>query len=329
MALQRRPAIAAAIVAITLSGRSNKIGLFGEQIDPDKVDETTPSNPLAPNSIHPDIVEGDLSKVTPSQNVTFAGYWQQAANQPGDATLAGIHGLGDGGIRPSTPGLVPAAGPGAGQGRRHGGRFERAGQLSVTLMGLAGASSGSIGGLSAGFLFGKQMISADTNAFIVTPDIGTVKSQIVQLRARLAQQYKANALLPGFAYFQALQDLYDYDDQCSHLSVKKFVSDAVATAKNSQNPVASSPADADDALTLKAAGTTLAPLFANASGPLSGDLVTALYATVLAGAQVKNAAAAGGFKAALAAANLTDGSGALQLKKRGHRRYAQAGAVGL
>jgi hypothetical protein len=88
MALRRWPVIAAAILAITLSGCSNKIGLFGEQIDPDKVDETTSSNPLAANTIHLDIVQGDLSKVTPNQNVTFAGYWQQAANTLSETSLA-------------------------------------------------------------------------------------------------------------------------------------------------------------------------------------------------------------------------------------------------
>jgi len=316
MALRRWPVIAAAILAITLSGCSNKIGLFGEQIDPDKVDETKPANPFAANTVHLDIVQGDLSKVAPSQNVTFAGYWQQAANTPSDATLAREFMVS--GMAVSDRQCL-AWFEQLGQAQAKAGAtaddLSGLGQLSATLMGLANASSGSIGGVSAGFLFGKQVISADTNAFIVTPDIGTVKAQIVQLRAQLAQRYKANALLPGFDYFQALQDLYDYDDQCSHLSVKKFVSDAVATAKNSQNPVASSPADADDALTMKAAGTTLGTLFANASGPLSSDVVVALYATVLAGAQVKDAGEANTFKTALQTAKLTDGAGAFQLKK--------------
>ena len=62
-------------------------------------------------------------------------------------------------------------------------------------------------------------------------------------------------------------------------------------------------------------GGALGTLFANASGPLSSDVVVALYATVLAGAQVKDAGEANTFKTALQTAKLTDGAGAFQLKK--------------
>src|SRR4051794_19619720 len=157
----------------------NSLGLFGERIDPTKVDE--------PADLPPTIMlQGQYPAPAAliDQSKTFLGYLQAAARAPQDPALATI--FLKSGIALSDR-MCLAWFEQLGQAQARAGvvtdDLASLGALSATILGLAKADSRIIGGVAATFLFGKQILNADVAHYIIAADLGTVKGAIVKKRS--------------------------------------------------------------------------------------------------------------------------------------------------
>lgn len=225
-------ALLTAIILLIPGCTRNSIGLFGERIDPIKVDEPADSPPTV-------MIQGPYPTQVPliAASNTFLGYMREAAASPTSNANAAMF-LKSGIALSDRLCLSWFEQLGQAQARSDVALDNLAslGALSATLLGLASVDSKIIGGVAAAFLFGKQVLNADVAHYILAADLGTVKGAIVTKRSEMAKTLIATTTSSDLDFWTAERLLIDYDDQCSHLAIKKYVSDAVAKATVSPPP---------------------------------------------------------------------------------------------
>lgn len=225
-------ALLAAIILLIPGCTRNSIGLFGERIDPIKVDEPADSPPTV-------MIQGPYPTQVPliAASNTFLGYMREAAAVPTSNANAAMF-LKSGIALSDRLCLSWFEQLGQAQARSDVAidNLASLGALSATLLGLASVDSKIIGGVAAAFLFGKQVLNADVAHYILAADLGTVKGAIVTKRSELAKTLIATTTSSDLDFWTAERLLIDYDDQCSHLAIKKYVSDAVAATATVPRP---------------------------------------------------------------------------------------------
>jgi len=273
--------LALVLIASTVSACGHTgMGLFGETIDPNRMDERATlagAKPLQ-GEIPPDgipLVPGG----------TFVDYYRSSQAKPTDAAAASA--FIQAGITLSDR-LCAAWFQQLGLAQARADTFSSdlasLGALTTTLMGFGRVNSRTIGAISAVFLFGHQVISADQANFIVAPDIGAVESAIVSKRLNVATQMVNDAQAGRFNFWSAERSLINYDNQCSHLAIKNYITESVRTADPSKKPTnsgsnaATATDTAADASTLAAAGHILAGMFQVGHPDLTPTEVASVYA---------------------------------------------------
>jgi hypothetical protein len=99
------------------------------------------------------------------------------------------------------------------------------GLLTSTLLGATRADSKLITISSAGFEFSRSMISSSEANYIVAPSIALIQKLVEQERRAVKLDIFAEAVKPGYSYWDARSHLIDYDNTCSHLSIRRLVSE--------------------------------------------------------------------------------------------------------
>ncbi len=249
-------------------------GLFGEQIDPSRVDESADS----PGAI---ALQGGLSSkgIALPEAATFVGYYKASATKPADASLASAF-LQSGITLSDRMCSVWFVRLGRAQARADNVTSDLAslGSLTSTLLGFGRVNPRIIGGIASAFLFGHQVLSSDQTAFIVAPDIGAVQSAIVTKQKTLAAQLVSDAQSGKMNFWTAERNLINYDDQCSHLAVKNFVTSSVKAAAEAKTSPAASDPTTDDTTALAEAAAAVSGFFLNAGSGLSTTQVASIFA---------------------------------------------------
>ncbi|TAL02114.1 MAG: hypothetical protein EPO08_07840 [Rhodospirillaceae bacterium] len=282
------------VCAITLSGCADgKFGIFGERIDPVKIDET--SNEPIVTALQGNIPTGGIPI---AEKYTFVGYLKESAADPTNNNKAVA--LLKSGIVLSNR-LCSLWFEQIGQAQARAGAtsddISSFGALTSTILGLANTDSKAIAAVSGTFLFGKQIISSDQANFIVAPDLGATKSAITGKRLVQANGLVADAEAKNIDYWWTLRNLIDYDDQCSHLAVKNFVSDAVAKSDPSksqpgsggQNSNTQADTSADQGVVVST-GHALAGLFKASTPDLTAGEVASVYGLTVGQVDAQTAA---------------------------------------
>lgn len=264
------PVLAAALLCGC--SRSN-FGLFGEQIDPARVDEAADS----PGAI---ALQGSIptSGITLPETATFASYYKLSATKPADAGLASAF-LQSGITLSDRLCSVWFVRLGRAQARADNETSNLAslGALTSALLGFGSVNPRVIGGVASAFLFGHQVLSADQASFIVAPDIGAVQSSIVGKQRILAAQLVSDAQSGKMNFWTAERNLINYDDQCSHLAVKNFVTNSVKAAGESKTqPLAD--ASIDDPAALAGAAAAVSAFFSKVGTGLTVTDVASIFA---------------------------------------------------
>lgn len=103
------------------------------------------------------------------------------------------------------------------------------GLLAATILGVVDAKQRAIAVTAAGFEFTRNVITSHEANFIVAPSVAQVQNSIDLLRRDKRQIILTRApTLSPYTYWDARTDLIEYDNTCSHLSIRRIVTAALA-----------------------------------------------------------------------------------------------------
>ncbi len=164
------------------------------------------------------------------------------------------------------------------------------GSLTTVIMGAAETSPKTLGLVGGLFGFGKASLDSVEANYILSADLAEVHRSVTNYRAT----YAASILVGNTYDFQsALQTLTAYDNTCSQLGVKTFITRQVASGSE-QKPVKNPESEFEDQALKTFAAKYASQVFAKK--PDGTDIVPLYAYLVLASADQKKTLAAGAVK---------------------------------
>jgi hypothetical protein len=134
------------------------------------------------------------------------------------------------------------------QRRRHFGRglTNDAGTAIATILGLANAGQGVVTGVAAGFGFGDNVWRGYDDAFVVSPDLATVRSLVMAAQDDLREKtLGTNATLPT-GYGKAQSVIMRYANVCSTLGIQALLNQSADEQRQKLNDSANPKTSSDN-----------------------------------------------------------------------------------